>query len=68
MPTATFDKLNQLKVQLEQCNNETAALLLKRTIAKLESQLQREQLTTGSAKVPSKEPPKASQTSTKPQS
>lgn len=68
MPTATFDKLNQLKVQLEQCNNDTAALLLTRTIAKLESQLQIEQLTTGSAKVPSKEPPKASQTSTKPQS
>ncbi|UJB72797.1 hypothetical protein HRE53_29790 (plasmid) [Acaryochloris sp. 'Moss Beach'] len=65
MPSATIDKLNQLKVQLEQCNNETAALLLKRTIAKLESQLQIEQLTTGSAKAPSKEIPKASQANTK---
>ncbi|MGR3280390.1 hypothetical protein ACSYAD_35650, partial [Acaryochloris marina NIES-2412] len=65
---ATFDKLNQLKVQLKHCNNETAALLLKRTITKLESQLQREQLTTGSAKAPSKEIPKASQASTNGQS
>ncbi|WP_262562691.1 hypothetical protein [Acaryochloris sp. CCMEE 5410] len=68
MPSATIDKLNQLKVQLEQCNNDTAALLLKRTIAKLESQLQREQLTTQSAQVPSKEIPKVSQASTKRQS
>ncbi|ABW31559.1 hypothetical protein [Acaryochloris marina] len=68
MPSATIDKLNQLKVQLEQCNNDTAALLLKRTIAKLESQLQREQLTTQSAKLTPQEPPKTSQTIFKQQS
>ncbi|MGR3280422.1 hypothetical protein ACSYAD_35815, partial [Acaryochloris marina NIES-2412] len=68
MPSATIDKLNQLKAQLEQCNNDTAALLLKRTISKLESQLQREQLTTQSAKVTPQETPKISQTITKHQS
>ena len=68
MPSATIDKLNQLKVQLEQCNNDTAALLLKRTIAKLESQLQREQLTTQSAKLTPQEAPKSSQTIIKHQS
>ena len=68
MLSATFDKLNQLKAQLEQCNNDTAALLLKRTIAKLESQLQREQLTTGSSKETPKEAPKTTQTITKHQS
>ena len=68
MPSATIDKLNQLKVQLEQCNNDTAALLLKRTIAKLESQLQREQLTTQSAKLTPQEAPKTSQTIIKHQS
>ncbi|MGR3280475.1 hypothetical protein ACSYAD_36085, partial [Acaryochloris marina NIES-2412] len=59
---------NQLKAQLEQCNNETAALLLKRTIAKLESQLQREQLTTGASKETPKEAPKTTQTISKHQS
>ncbi|NJN24468.1 MAG: hypothetical protein HC810_08885 [Acaryochloridaceae cyanobacterium RL_2_7] len=57
MPSTTIDKLNRLKAQLEQCNNQTAALLLKRTIAKLESQLQIEQLTTLSAKATGKEAP-----------
>jgi|GEM_PF-4299584 len=60
MPSATIDKLNLLKAQLEQCNNETAALLLKRTIAKLESQLQIEQRTTQSIKETPKEASKAS--------
>lgn len=61
MPSTNFDKLSQLKAQLEQCNNETAALLLKRTIAKVESQLQIEQLTTQSAKVNPKAVSNASQ-------
>lgn len=64
MPSATIDKLNQLKAQLEQCNNETAALLLKRTISKLESQLQIEQRTTQSAEVNPKAASKASQKKT----
>ncbi|MGR3279528.1 hypothetical protein ACSYAD_31160 [Acaryochloris marina NIES-2412] len=65
MPSATIGKLNQLKAQLEQCNNDTAALLLKRTITKLESQLQRELITPGSGKVTPQEAPKTSQTITK---
>ena len=65
MPSATFDKLNQLKAQLQQCNNETAALLLKRTISKLESQLQTEQLTTKSGQGTPTDSPKTSQKKSK---
>ena len=68
MPSATFDKLNQLKAQLGQCNNETAALLLQRTIAKLESQLYIEQLTTQSTQDSLKASPETSETITKHQS
>ena len=39
MPSASIDKLNQLKRQLQDCINPTAAKLLKSTIAKLEAQL-----------------------------
>ena len=39
MPSATTEKLNQLRQQLQECNNPTAAKLLKSTIAKLEAQL-----------------------------
>ena len=65
MPSATFDKLNQLKAQLEQCNNETAALLLKRTISKLESQLQTEKLTTQTGQGTPTDSPKSSQQKSK---
>ena len=39
MPTATSEKLNQLRAQLQECTNPIAAKLLKSTIAKLEAQL-----------------------------
>ncbi|KAI9129514.1 ribonuclease catalytic domain-containing protein [Acaryochloris sp. CCMEE 5410] len=39
MPTATSEKLNQLRAQLHDCSNPIAAKLLKSTIAKLEAQL-----------------------------
>ncbi|NJM68352.1 MAG: RNB domain-containing ribonuclease, partial [Acaryochloris sp. RU_4_1] len=39
MPSTTTDKLNQLRSQLQECTNPTAAKLLRSTIAKLESQL-----------------------------
>ena len=39
MPTATSEKLNQLREQLRECTNPIAAKILKSTIVKLEAQL-----------------------------
>jgi ribonuclease R len=39
MPSTTLNKLTQLKSQLQECTNPTVAALLKRTIAKLEAQI-----------------------------
>ncbi|NJM68095.1 MAG: hypothetical protein HC851_21720, partial [Acaryochloris sp. RU_4_1] len=39
MPSTTTDKLTQLRSQLQDCTNPTAAKVLRSTIAKLESQL-----------------------------
>lgn len=50
MPTSTVDKLNQLKKQLQECTNPTAAKLLKSTIAKLEAQLNPDQVQAKAAK------------------
>lgn len=51
MPTATTDKLNQLRAQLQECSNPTAAKLLKSTIAKLEAQLNSGQVQTQTSKI-----------------
>ncbi len=51
MPIATTDKLNQLRAQLQECTNPTAAKLLKSTIAKLEAQLNSGQVQTQASKI-----------------
>lgn len=50
MPTATSEKLNQLRQQLQDCSNPTAAKLLKSTITKLETQLNSGQVQATQAK------------------
>lgn len=51
MPTATSEKLNQLRTQLQECTNPIAAKLLKSTIAKLEAQLSSGQTQTKVSKI-----------------
>lgn len=51
MPTATSEKLTQLRAQLQECTNPTAAKLLKSTIAKLEAQLSSGQPKTTASKI-----------------
>lgn len=51
MPTATSEKLNQLRQQLQDCTNPKVAKLLKSAIAKLEAQLNSEHTQTKSSKV-----------------
>lgn len=51
MPAATSEKLNQLRIQLQECTNPTAAKLLKGAIAKVEAQLSSGQAKTQSSKI-----------------
>ena len=51
MPSATTEKLNQLRDQLQECTNPTAAKLLRSAIAKLEAQLTSGQPKTQASKI-----------------
>ncbi|ABW31604.1 RNB domain-containing ribonuclease [Acaryochloris marina] len=51
MPTATSEKLIQLRAQLQDCTNPTAAKILKSTIVKLEAQLSLGQAQTKVSKI-----------------
>ncbi|QUY40388.1 RNB domain-containing ribonuclease [Acaryochloris marina] len=51
MPISTSEKLSQLRQQLQECTNPTAAKLLKSAITKLESQLNSVQVQTKASKI-----------------
>ncbi|WP_235112102.1 hypothetical protein [Acaryochloris sp. 'Moss Beach'] len=51
MPISTSEKLSQLRQQLQECTNPTAAKLLKSAITKLESQLNSGQVQTKASKI-----------------
>ena len=51
MPSATSEKLNQLRDQLQECTNPAAAKLLRNAIAKLEAQLNSGQVQTRASKI-----------------
>ncbi|KAI9129245.1 ribonuclease catalytic domain-containing protein [Acaryochloris sp. CCMEE 5410] len=51
MPSSTVEKLSQLRSQLQQCSNPTAAKVLKSAIKKLEAQLDPSQPKTTASKI-----------------